>query len=205
MVISQAEESDFRALQEAPYASWRGSSAWRRFGDSSTDSSAVFGLSVVLGEGRAVAVLCSLMGVQVRQIPTTLDLRALEIRLLEAFVARVVGVCRTRGGLSRSAAPERCWRRRLWRLQGDVVAFLSIFLPLPVWLVSSIGDLILATGLSFRRQKHTFTRFLEEATDEGLEGLCLSAGSPLSSVAWSVVATFPSTVSIVVFMVVLLH
>ncbi|KAG2262105.1 hypothetical protein Bca52824_069184 [Brassica carinata] len=86
MVISQAEESDFRALQEAPYASWRGSSAWRRFGDSSTDSSAVFGLSVVLGEGRAVAVLCSLMGVQVRQIPTTLDLRALEIRLLE-------GVC----------------------------------------------------------------------------------------------------------------
>ncbi|KAG2253237.1 hypothetical protein Bca52824_083373 [Brassica carinata] len=176
MVISQAEESDFRALQEAPYASWRGSSAWRRFGDSSTDSSAVFGLSVVLGEGRAVAVLCSLMGVQL---------------VLSACVG-------ARGGLSRSAAPERCWRRRLWRLQGDVVAFLSIFLPLPVCL-------ILATGLSFRRQKHTFTRFLEEATDEGLEGLCLSAGSPLSSVAWSVVATFPSTVSIVVFMVVLLH
>ncbi|KAG2301214.1 hypothetical protein Bca52824_029865 [Brassica carinata] len=151
MVISQAEESDFRALQEAPYASWR-AMAWRRFGDFVGGLFAVFGLSVVLGEGRAVAVLCSLMGVQVRQIPTTLDLRALEIRLLGVCSS----CCRRVSNAwwsSRSAAPERCWRRRLWRLQGDVVAFLSIFLPLPVCGVSSfLGGLVGGGDISQHRE-----------------------------------------------------
>lgn len=64
-MIPQAEESTLRSLQGVPFSSWRGtpSGAWRRLSNSSTDSSAVFGLSVVLGEGRVVAVLCLLLGV----------------------------------------------------------------------------------------------------------------------------------------------
>ena len=62
-MIPQAEESTLRALQGVPFSSWRGSGAWRRLSNSSTDSSAVFGLSVVLREGRVVAVLCLLLGV----------------------------------------------------------------------------------------------------------------------------------------------
>ena len=77
------------------------------------DTSAVFGLYVVLREGRVVAVLCPLLGVYDCPVLTTLDLRALEIRLLEG----VCSLC--------------CWR---------VSEHLVVFSELLLW--SSVGGVV---------------------------------------------------------------
>lgn len=103
---------------------------------------------------------------------------------------------------------EQCWWRRLWRLQGEVSVFLSIFGPLPVWFMSSIGCVsicfrLFLTCLSFvkldpyhmiklQAEKNLLLSGSRRGDRRGLRESLLFSGPPLSSVVRSVVAAYLS-------------
>lgn len=80
---------------------------------------------LLAGEGCVVAEFCLLLGVYLRSPLTISALGALEFCFLKSVSNLLLAACdRARCVFLLGAALERCWRRRLWRLQGDVVVFL---------------------------------------------------------------------------------